>query len=136
MRNYGRELTDKEKRLRGEAAALIRKYFWRGTEPPLSPDDKPWTMGRELNIWTILVVRGGRNPEALNGAIEVACRVRPDITEPMRMTYFYHHGSENGPGGTVLLERCIAYWHAHDTRKLTKKGLPPTIKATLQRMVQ
>ena len=104
-----------------DAAGLIREHFWRDMHgKPLkakdmpSPDGYEWTMARECSIWKILVVKGGHDPEAVNGAIEVLRTMRPDITGPLRLTAFYHHGTDNAPGGSANMNLAIGYWRKRE----------------------
>ena len=127
-------MTPETKQLMGEAAALIRTNLWQGTVPPPSPDKRPWSMGRELNIWKRLVA-GGFKPEEINGAISVIRTVRP-YDGKMRLTWFYWYKRGGGFGGTPLLEMCIGYWHKNVRDAERDKGrLPPSIQSLLREAI-
>ena len=107
------EVDPRIKELRGEAAALIRKYLWLSKTPPVSPQtfDKPWTMGRELSMWNALV-REGNDPEEINGAITVV-RKRLRIVGPMTLHIFYSNGGKTRP----IFEQCKSAWLKDQDKK-------------------
>lgn len=97
--------------LRGEGASLIRAHLWQSKTPPPSPDHKPWSMARELNIWTLLY--RDSDGEQINGAIEVVRSVST-LEGPLRMTIFYHRAMR------PLFEQCKAYWLRTQEIQFTK----------------
>lgn len=104
-----RPLTPEEKEAMGEAAELIRKNLWLGKTPPPPPhpNDKPWSMARDLSIWKRLLFLG-HSAEELNGAIENARSVLSNHDGvPLRMTIFYNHQGYAMPA----LEQAIGIFH-------------------------
>ena len=98
-----RALTAAEKVAMGDAAALIRKHLWRGKTPPPSPDSRPWSMARDLNIWKRLVILHGVEPTDLNNAIRFF-RWVSSSTDPLRMTVFYWRKDGEWTGSVFLHE--------------------------------
>ena len=97
--------------LRSEAAGLIRKHLWNGaSEKDLPPAfGKPWTMGRDLNIWNALTKH--YKTEELNAAIRVARSLRPDWQDqPMTMRCFYFK-IEGEWAASGFLSNCIGEAH-------------------------
>ena len=101
------------KELRGEAAALIRKYLWLSKTPPMMnvQDSRPWTMGRDLSMWNALV-KEGNDPEEINGAITVV-RKRTRIVGPMTMHIFYSNAGKTRP----IFEQCKSAWLSEQDKK-------------------
>ena len=122
--------------MRGEAAALIREHLWLGKTPPRSVDRRPWTMGRELSIWNLLVAAHFR-PCDINGAITVARKLRRDWEgTPVRMTVFYWQRQGGVFTATPFLEQCIGYHLSHIDRRESKKlAIPPTVGEVLRRAI-
>jgi hypothetical protein len=118
------------------ATALIREHLWQGQTPP-SPfpnDPRPWSMAREITVWSRLV-RLGHDPEEINGAI---AHIRGILTNhegvPLRLTTIY-----NAAGyATPIFERARAAWiNAQQAEAFGPHGsikLPPTIREVLRRM--
>jgi hypothetical protein len=88
------------RRLKGEAAALIREHLWCGTQPPRDAP-KGWTMGRDLTIWQQHAERHG--PAAVNGAL-TTMRETLGISAPVTMRLF------NVAGRADRMEQCIGAW--------------------------
>lgn len=99
--------------LRSAAAEAIRAHLWQPTAPgPLG--GRPWTMGRELEIFDRLCK--DHDPVELLGAIEY---VR-DITHtqgPARLTWFLHPER-----GHALLSRCLAWTRQYQDNRAHVPG--------------
>jgi hypothetical protein len=120
--------------LRSEAVPLIKLHLWGSRHPPTSPDGRPWTIARDLNIWNRLVT--GFKPAHVNGAITVVRKLRHEwANEALRLTVFYWRR----PGGfcaTPFLEECIGYWLKREEREHARRGkLPPSVGQTLRGML-
>ena len=125
--------------LMGEAVPLIRHHLWQSNTPPKSPDKRPWSIARELNIWKRLV-KAGFPPADLNGAITVIRTVRP-YDGPMRLTWFYGRKlNEAGDvewTGTTLLEMCVGYHHKNQGQDRKHKArLPDSVRSVLKDMAR
>ena len=119
---------------RSEAVPLIYEHLWLGKRPPRSPDKRPWTIGRELSIWNILVAAHFR-PADINGAITVVRKLRKDWEgTPVRMTAFYWHRQGGIFCATPFLETCIGYHLRHVYDAQPKGKVPPSIQSVLKRM--
>ena len=94
--------------LRAAAAEAIRAYLWQ-PHPPGPLGGRPWTMGRELEIFDRLISRGV-DPLVLLGAIE-HIRTITGTTGPARLSWLVHRQR-----GAALLSRAVAAYHAaHST---------------------
>ena len=85
------------------AAAAIREHLWQPWPPP-PLGGRPWTMGRELQIFDQLARHV--DPIELIGAIEHV-RAVTCTQGPIRMTWFVQ-----AQRGRALLSRAIASHHA------------------------
>ncbi len=90
--------------LRSAAAEAIRAHLWQ-PHPPGPLGGRPWTMGRELQIFDRLVSHGW-DPLELLGAIEHV-RAVANTRGPARLTWLVHPQR-----GRALLSRCVAAYHA------------------------
>lgn len=90
--------------VKSEAAALIRRHLWQPRPPGPTGDGRPWTMARELEIWSKLTQH--RSPEEVNGAIQHV-RAVTGATGPIRLTWFIRRGR-----GPQLFARAVAAWQA------------------------
>ena len=86
------------------AAAAIRRHLWQ-PGPPGPLGGRPWTMGRELQVFDRLVAHGW-DPVELLGAIE-HIRTITGTTGPARLTWLVHPQR-----GLALLTRAVAAYHA------------------------
>ena len=86
------------------AAAAIRRHLWQ-PGPPGPLGGRPWTMGRELEIFDRLISRGV-DPLVLLGAIE-HIRTITGTTGPARLSWLVHRQR-----GAALLSRAVAAYHA------------------------
>ena len=106
------------KRLRGDAATLIRRHLWQSKRPPNS-GGRVWHMGRDLSIWNALV-REGEDPETVNGAI-AKVRALTNISGPMTLHIFYSSSGKTRP----IFEQAKSKWLAE------QKANPQTFKQIL-----
>ncbi len=129
-----RDLTAGEKKLMGDAAALIRTHLWLGNAPPPSPfpnDPRRWSMARELSVWKRIVFCGA-DPEELNGAIQHIRDIIHQPDEPLRLTTIYNSAGY----ATPVYEQARAAWiNAQDVVPYGgKTKVPPAIRDILRGM--
>lgn len=121
--------------LRSAAVPLIQDHLWLSKVPPRSLDAKPWTIGRELSIWNLLVA-ANFEPEHINGAITVVRTLRRDWDgQPLRMSVFYWK-RQGGFCATPFLEQCIGYYLTRRARKeYATTPMLPSVRAVLRRVI-
>jgi hypothetical protein len=130
-------LSPEEVQALGDAAALIRKHLWLGPDPPPPPhpNDRPWHLGRDLNIWKLIHKKTPHSPDAINGAIEHARGVLSHQNgTPLSMRIFWHAES-----GTPILEQAVGAYHKAQPASTFGPGqsvsLPPKIRDILRDML-
>ena len=95
------------------AAAAIRRHLWQ-PGPPGPLGGRPWTMGRELQIFDRLARH--MDPLELVGAIEYV-RTITGTTGPARLTWLVHR--QRGP---ALLARAVAAFHENQAPPGAHRG--------------
>ena len=104
-----------------DAAGAIRTHLWKPDMPVFHGETKPWSMGRELNIFKLLC-KGFRAADIV-GAIGVVREMKPEWQgQPLSMRVFFWK-RDDGFNSTPFLEQAIAFYlnrEAKDQRY--KKG--------------
>jgi hypothetical protein len=124
-------LTPEEKEGLAEAAPLIREHLWLGNSPPPPPHpkDSAWSMGRCLSVW-IALLRTGREPEEINGAIRHVRDIMTDYTgQPLTMRVLYFKDA------TPIFEQARARWINAQSSPERGAKLPPSVAKILQGMI-
>lgn len=118
----------------GECAGMIRIHLWQPTMPVFHGEPREWSMGRELNIFKILVGAGFR-PEDVIGAVSVVRSLKPDWTGPLSLRVFYWK-RQGGFCATPFLEESIGYYLKRENVERNDSGrLPPSISSVLYGMI-
>lgn len=103
-------------RCRSELAPAIRLHAWLdSTDPPKSPDNKPWHMGRELTIAKELLKQF--TPEELLGGIECYRETHPNVPEQLKwsLSWVYSRGDR------WRMVRAVATWRE---KQIDAPGMP------------